>query len=202
MYTFYMQKSSSTPRWWDWSSIFILFFLVGIVASRIAATEWTPSLFLVQLITLIGLVTGTALGYTRFSLRITRWISFFYMVILLPLQWTLTIDQNFSLEEQLGSVYRQLLFSLADFFGRSPVEDPLFFIAFITSVMWVVSASAGFRLVREQNYLFAVLPSTVTLLIIQHYDNYIAGRLWMMALFTLLTLLLLGRINYLDNKKS
>lgn len=197
-----MRKSSSTPRWWDWPSIFILFSLVGIVASRIAATDWTPSLFLVQLITFFGLVIGSALGYTRFPLRVTRWISFFYMIILLPLQWTLAIDQNFSLEEQLGSVYRQLLFSLADFFGRSPVEDPLFFIAFITTVMWVVSTSAGFRLVREQNYLFVVLPSAVILLFIQNYDNAIAGRLWMMALFTLLTLLLLGRLNYLDNKKS
>ena len=197
-----MQKSSSTPRWWDWSSIFILFLLVGTAASRIVTTDWTPSLFLVQIITLFGLVIGTTLGYTRFSLRTARWVSFLYMIVLLPLHWTLVIEQNFSLEEQFETLFRRLFFSLADFFGRSPVKDPLFFIAFITIVMWIVGTSAGFRLVRDQNYLFAVIPSAVTLLVIQNYDNFVEGRLWMMALFTFLALLLLGRLHYLDNKKS
>jgi len=197
-----MQKSSQTLRWWDWSSIFILFLLLETVASRLVATNWTSFLFLGQTVTYLGYVIGTILGYTRFSSRLVRLISFLYMLILLPLQWTLVIDQDTTLEEQLMSVAGRLYFSLADFFARQPVEDPFLFIALITLAFWIISTSAGFRLVRKQNFLSAVIPSAVGLLVIQSYDNSVAGRIWIMAFYALLALLLLGRLNYLENKKS
>jgi len=202
MYTFNMQKSSQTLRWWDWSSIFLLFLLLETVATRLVTTNWTPFLFLGQTLTYFGFLIGTVLGYTRFSPRASRWVSFLYMVILLPLQWTLVIDQSASLEEQLWSVGGRLFFSFSEFFARHPVEDPLFFIALITFAFWVISSSAGFRLVRQQNYLMAVIPSAIALLMIQSYDNSVHGRIWIMAFYALIALLLLGRLNNLENKKS
>jgi len=202
VYTSPMQKSSPMRAWWDWSSIIILFFLLETVASRLVATNWTSFLFLGHIVTYIGYVIGTALGYTRFSPRRAQLISFLYMLVLLPLQWTLIIEQSLPLEEQLGSVFRRLYFSFIDFIVRSPVEDPFLFIAFITITFWIISAYAGFQLVRNQNYLLAVIPSAIGLLIIQNYDNFIEGRIWSLAFFTLLALLLLGRLNYLENKKS
>jgi transglutaminase-like putative cysteine protease len=197
-----MQKTSQTLRWWDWSSIFILFLLLETVATRLVTTNWTGFLFLGQTVTYLAFVIGTILGYTRFSPRLARWVSFLYMLILLPLQWTLMIDQNTSLEEQLLSVGGRLYFSLADFFARRPVEDPILFIAFISLVFWIISTSAGFRLVRKQNYLMAVVPSAVGLLMLQSYDNSVAGRIWILAFYAFLALLLLGRLNYLENKRS
>ena len=197
-----MQKSSRTLRWWDWSSIFFLFLLLETVASRLVTTNWTSFLFLGQTVTYISFVIGTALGYTRFSPRLSRLISFLYMLILLPLQWTLVIDQSTSLEEQLLSVGGRLYFSFADFFARRPVEDSFFFISLVTLAFWIISSSAGFRLVRNQNYLMAVIPSAVGLLLLQSYDNGVAGRIWIMAFYALIALLLLGRLNYLENKKS
>ena len=197
-----MQKSSRTLRWWDWSSIFLLFLLLETVASRLVTTNWTPFLFLGQTLTYFGFLIGTVLGYTRFSPRTARWVSFLYMIILLPLQWTLVIDQSASLEEQLLSVGGRLFFSFSEFFARHPVEDPLFFIALITLAFWIISSSAGFRLTRDQNYLMAVIPSAIALLVIQNYDNAVPGRIWIMAFYALIALLLLGRLNNLENKKS
>lgn len=202
MYTFSMQKSSQTLRWWDWSSVFLLFLLLETVATRLVTTNWTPFLFLGQTLTYFGFLIGTVLGYTRFSPRAARWISFLYMVILIPLQWTLIIDQSASLEEQLLSVGGRLIFSFGEFFARRPVEDPLFFIALVTLAFWIISSSAGFRLVRQQNYLMAVIPSAIALIVIQSYDNAVQGRIWIMAFFALIALLLLGRLNNLENKKS
>ncbi len=196
-----MQKSS-TPRWWDWYAVLILLLLLETVASRLVVTNWTSFLFLGQTIIYFGCVIGMILGYTRFSPRITRWISFLYMLILLPLQWTLVIDQSASLEEQLLSVSGRLFFSFSEFFARRPVEDPLFFIALVTLAFWVIGSSAGYRLVRNQSYLMAVIPSAVGLLIIQSYDNFIEGRIWIMAFFIFMALLLLGRLHNLENKKS
>jgi transglutaminase-like putative cysteine protease len=189
-------------RWWDWAAIGLHFVLLQTVASRLVATTWTPFLYLIQTFTYMGFVIGTALGYSTFQRRTVRWLTFFYMVILLPLQWTLVIDQNASLEEQLASVGGRLFFSTSDFLARRPVEDPLFFVALMSIAFWIISSWAGFALVRNQNYLGAILPAAIGLIIIQNYDGVAAGRLWFLAFFAFIALLLLGRLQFLQNKQS
>ena len=189
-------------RWWDWAAIGLHFILLQTVASRLVATTWTPFLYLIQTFTYMGFVIGTALGYSTFPRGIVRLLTFIYMLILLPLEWTLVIDQNASLEEQFASVGGRLFFATADFFARRPVEDPLFFVALMSIAFWMISSWAGFTLVRNQNYLGAVLPSAIGLIIIQNYDSGVAGRLWFLAFFAFIALLLLGRLQFLQNKLS
>jgi transglutaminase-like putative cysteine protease len=198
-----MEKLHSQPsRWWDWAAIGLHFILLETVASRLVATTWTPFLYLIQTITYMGFVIGTAIGYSRFQRHTVRWLTFFYMLILLPLQWTLVIDQNASLEEQFLSVAGRLFFSTSDFLARQPVEDPIFFVAVMSIAFWIISSWAGFALVRNQNYLGAVLPAAIGLLIIQNYDSSHATRLWFLAFFAFIALLLLGRLQFLQNKVS
>ncbi|HJR81816.1 MAG TPA: transglutaminase domain-containing protein [Anaerolineales bacterium] len=197
-----METPHTQSRWWDWAAVALLFVLLQTVAARLVATSWTPFLYLTQTCSYIGYVVGMALGYSQFHRRTVRWLSFFYMLLMLPLQWTLVIDQQVSLEEQLASVAGRLYFSVSDFLARQPVEDPFFFVAIMTIAFWAFSSSAAFQLTRHQNYLAAVLPSTVGLLIIQSYDNAVASRLWMLALYAFVALLLLGRLHFLQNQKS
>ena len=197
-----MERTSSAARWWDWASLALLFVMLETVASRLVATNWTPFLYLTQTATYIAFVAGMALGYSRFPRRLSHWLSATYMALMLPLQWTLVIDQNTSLEEQLTSVAGRLFFSTSDFFARRPVDDPLFFVVIMTIAFWYISSWAGYTLVRDQNYLGAALPAAIGLLIIQNYDNSIPGRLWFLAFFALAALLLLGRLHFLQNRKS
>jgi transglutaminase-like putative cysteine protease len=189
-------------RWWDWAAVALLFVLLQTVASRLVATAWTPFLYLTQTFTYLGFVIGTALGYSTFHRRTVRLLTFLYMVILLPLQWTLIIDQNASLEEQFASVGGRLYFSTSDFLTRQPVQDPIFFVALMSITFWVISSWAGFTLVRNQNFLGAILPAAIGLLIIQNYDGGVTGRLWFLAFFAFIALLLLGRLQFLQNKLS
>ena len=189
-------------RWWDWAAVALLFVLLQTVASRLVATTWTPFLYLTQTFTYMGFVIGTALGYSTFHRRTVRLLNFLYMVILVPLHWTLIIDQNTSLEEQFASVGGRLYFATSDFVTRQPVEDPIFFIALMSFAFWIISSWAGFTLVRNQNYLGAILPAAIGLLIIQNYDGRVAGRLWFLAFFAFFALLLLGRLQFLQNKIS
>jgi transglutaminase-like putative cysteine protease len=197
-----MEKSAAQSRWWDWAAIALLFVLLQTVAARLVSTSWTPFLYLTQTCTYIGYVVGAALGFSQFQRRTVRWLAFFYMLIMLPLQWTLVIDQQVSLEEQLGSVAGRLFFSTSDFFARRPVEDPFFFVAIMTIAFWIISSAAGFQLTRRQDYLASVLPSAIGLLVIQSYDNFVPGRIWILAFFAFIALLLLGRLNFLQNQKS
>ena len=202
MYTSKMQKVSGTTRWWDWTSVMVLFIIVETSASRLVTTNWTEFLFLGQTVAYIGFTVGAMLGYSRFSQKLSRWISFLYMIIFLPLQWTRLIDQATSLEEQFLSIGGRLFFSYSDFFAQREVEDPILFITLITVGFWIIGASAGFQLVRKQNYLAAVLPSAIALIFIHSYDNRLAGRIWIIAFFAFMALLLLGRLHHLANKKS
>jgi transglutaminase-like putative cysteine protease len=194
-----MKNESDTTRWWDWASVALLFLLLEIVASRLVATNWTPYLYLAQTSTYIAFVVGMALGYSQFSRRVSQWLSFLFMVLMLPLQWTLIIDQNVSLEGQLTSVAGRLFFSITDFFARRPVEDPLFFVVIMTIAFWFISSWAGFALVRNQNYLAAVIPCAIGFMTIQAYDR---THLWILAVFAFIALLLLGRMHYLKNRES
>ena len=197
-----MEKTSTPVRWWDWTSVVLLFFALEIIASRLVATTWTPFLYLTQTATYMAYVVGIALGYSRFSRRVAQWLSFAYMVIMLPLQWTLMIDQRASLEEQFLSVAGRLYYSTSDFLARQPVEDPIFFVVVMTFTFWFISSWAGFTLVRNQNYLGAIIPSAIGILIIQNYDRAATGRLWFIAFFALMALLLLGRLHFLQNQKT
>ena len=198
-----MEKSHiQDSRWWDWAAVGLLFVLLQTVASRLVATTWTPFLYLIQTFTYLGFVIGAALGYSHFRRGTVRWLTFIYMLILLPLQWTLVIDQQASLEEQFASVAGRLFFSTSDFFARQPVEDPIFFVALMSITFWIISSWAAFTLVRNQNYLGAVLPAAIGLIIIQNYDSSIPGRLWFLAFFGFIALLLLGRLQHLQNKIS
>jgi hypothetical protein len=146
-----MEKTSSPVHWWDWASIALLFVLLETLASRLVVTNWTPFLYLMQTATYMAFIVGSALGYSRFSRRIVQWLSPIYMLFVLPLQWTLAIDQHTSLEEQLLSVAGRLYYSTAAFLARRPVEDPLFFVIIMTITFWFVSAWTAFALVRNQN---------------------------------------------------
>jgi transglutaminase-like putative cysteine protease len=189
-------------RWWDWAAVGLLFVLLETVASRLVATSWIPFLYLIQTFAYMGFVIGTALGYSTFPRRTVRLLTFIYMIILLPLQWTLIIDQHASLEEQFASVGGRLYFAIADFFARQPVEDPIFFVALMSIAFWIISSWASFTLVRHQNYLGAILPAAIGLIIIHNYDSGVAARLWFLAFFAFIALLLLGRLHYLENKQS
>ena len=189
------------PRWWDWAAVGLLLVLLETLAARLVDTNWTPFLYLIETFTYIGFAIGIALGYSSFGRPAVRWLTLFYMLILLPLQWTLVIDQEASLEEQLSSVAGRLFFTTSDFLARRPVEDPLFFVAIMSIAFWMISSWAAFTLVRNQNFLGAVLPAAIGLLVIQGYDPR-ASRLWFLAVFAFFALLLLGRLQFLRNKSS
>ena len=132
------------PYWWDWSAVALLFILVQVCSSRLITTNWTPHLNFIQIFTSMGLAIGLALGYSQFKRKAARWISFGYMLFMLPLIWSRVIDEQVELDERLLSVGGRLLYSISEFLSRRPVEDPLFFVAIMSITFWVISASAGF----------------------------------------------------------
>ena len=197
-----MKKQQTPLHWWDWVSIGLLFILLQTVVSRLIATEWTDYLNFTQTVTTMGLVVGLALGYSRFAQKTTHWISFLYITVILPLTLIRVIDKQVDLDERFLSVGGRLLNSISELFANQPIKDPLFFVSIMCLVFWITSASAGFHLIRKQNFIASVLPASIGILVIQQYDNIPPGRLWMLGFFAFIALCLLGRMNFLQNQQK
>lgn len=195
-----MQTSSSLARrTWDWPAAILVFLLLQVAAARLVITGWTPFLFFTQTLSAFSVALGLALGYSIFRPRTVRWLVFFYSLVLLPWQLTLAVEAEAPFAERLASIGGRMWFSLIAFATRKPVDDALFFVAFVSLAYWIVGLTAGYALARHGNYLVAVLPAGLITLFVQLYDSYISVRIWGFGIYIFVALLLLGRMYFNHN---
>lgn len=195
-----MEKPST--RNWDWFSAGLLFLLLQITAGRLMIANWAPFLYFAETLATLGIVLGLALGTSRFKRSIVTWLVIDYTVIVLPWQWTVAVqsDINISFRDQLLMVASRLGIAFVQFIQRAPVNNSLFFVAFISLAMWIISITAGYWLMRHDNLLAAVIPSAVVMVIVQVYDDYFPLRSWWLAVYLFLVLLLIGRRYFLHSR--
>jgi transglutaminase-like putative cysteine protease len=177
-----------------------LFFLLQAAAARLVMTDWAPYLYFTQTLGALGVILGLALGVSSFGRRGVRRLAVLYSLVILPWQMTLAVEAQSSFADRLASIGGRLWFSTVQFVTRQPVEDAIFFVAFVSLVFWVVSVAAGYALARHENYLAAVLPGGLITVLVQVYDFYIPVRVWGFALYAFLALILLGRL-YLNHNR-
>jgi transglutaminase-like putative cysteine protease len=195
-------QTSSTPtrRAWDWPSAVIIFLLLQMAAARLVITDWTPYLFFTQTLSAFSVVLGLALGYSTFGKRTIRWLILLYSLVILPWQLTLAVDAEAPFLERLASIGGRLWFSLLDFVTRQPVDDAIFFVAFVSLAFWIVGLTSSYSLIRHGNYLAAVLPAGLITVLVHLYDYFIPVRIWGFGVYAFLALLLLGRMYFNRNR--
>jgi transglutaminase-like putative cysteine protease len=199
LYTHLMQKS--LPRNWDWMSVVLLVFMLQAAAARLVVTDWTDFLIFAQSLATMGTILGIALGYSEFQRR-TIWILILgYSITLIPWQMTVAIKGEI-LSEQLISVGGRFWNAILAIVRNEPVLDGLPFVIFISTVLWLIGIASGYWYIRHNNYLAGVLPGLIFLLIIYQYDPYYPKRNWLLGVYLLLGLMLLGRYYYLQNRES
>ena len=193
-----MEKSSTHN--WDWLSAGLLFLMLQVAAGRLMIANWAPFLYFAETLATLGTILGLALGTSRFSRHMMTWIVIGYTVMLLPWQWTAVIQSDIDFRERLYIVASRLAIAFVQFLQRVPVNDSFLFIAFISLVMWIVSLTAGYQLMRHDNLLAAVISSATVMVIVQVYDNYFSLRSWWLAAYLFLVLLLMGRRYFLRSR--
>jgi len=195
-----MEKSST--HGWDWLSAGLLFFMLQVTAGRLVIANWAPFLYFAETLTALGAVLGLAIGASRFNRNMVAWLAIDYTVMVLPWQWTVAVqsDIGISFREQLHTLASRLAIDFIQFIQRAPVSDSFFFVAFISLMMWIISLTAGYWLIRRDNLLVAVIPSAIVMMIVQVYDNYFSLRSWWLAIYLFLVLLLAGRRYFLRSR--
>jgi transglutaminase-like putative cysteine protease len=185
---------------WDWRAAFLTVALVAISSRRLAVTEWVPFLYFTQTVSVVGSILGLALGCSKFSRQTALRLAAGYTFVLIPAQLLSAIDGTGWLWQDVAALSNRLFISLDQFIQGRPVYDPLFFVSIVTLVYWMIGLSAGYWLTRHRNFLSVVLPSSVAILTVQAFDFAGDRHVWQLALFIFVSLLLLGRMYFLQNQ--
>ncbi len=201
-------EKSSTPiasnlqndRSWDWRAALLMIVLVEISSTRLVITEWVPFLYFTQTIAFIGTVLGLALGFSNFSRKVIIRLSFGYTLILLPAQLLNAIERTDWVWEDIVTLGTRLFTSLGQFIKGQPVYDQLFFASFVTLGYWIIGMCAGYWLIRHKDFLSAILPGGLAMLIVQNFDAGKTIRIWGLGFYIFMALLLLGRMYFLQNQ--
>jgi transglutaminase-like putative cysteine protease len=195
-----MQTSSAWRR--DGLSVLLILVAILTASARLVATDWAPFLYFTETMALLGALLGLGLGISRFDRRAVGWLGFAYTAVLLPWQMTAASGRGLPLTERLVVLSERLGAAFSLLFQREAVEDTILFLAFVTLGFWLIGLYSGYGLARHGNYLSAVLPAGTTLVVIQIYDAAAPPRLWFLAVYVFIALILLGRVNLLKNRES
>ncbi len=186
---------------WDWPAAVLLVLLVYVSAARLSITGWTTGLWSVEGISVLGTLLGLALGFSKFQTSPLRWLAAGYSLMILP--WVLggLIQGENTTIGQLASLAGRLAAANVSIWRGEPVTDSLFFVTLMCLLFWAIGLFSGYQSIRHSSTPAALIPALLPLLVVQYYDSYNAGRIWIVGLFFLLAIVLAGRLNFLENRK-
>jgi transglutaminase-like putative cysteine protease len=196
-------KELTAERWWDvWIAIFAMA-LVIMVSGRLWVTEWTGDLYIIVYLTFLAGLTGLGLGFSQFSPLTSALISTYYG--LFSIVWLLgtTISNEIPWRERILNHYGwRLRLSIEQFNAGQAVTDPILFLSIMAILLWLMSSTATFILVREGSVWPGLIPLGITLLVISHYDQDLARNMRFLMTFIFFTLVIIGRMNFLRQGKK
>jgi transglutaminase-like putative cysteine protease len=191
-------RTSTIRRWWDWPAALLLVGAILTAATRLASTEWTENLSIVQTTAFFGVIAGLALGASRYSSRITGLLATVYGGFIVCWQLGSILDENMLWSERLLTLLKRLGIIIYELVNHQTVLDSLLFIVLMNLLFWVLAAYAGYVLVRYADAWKAIVPSGLALFVIHYYDPLVARRTWYLAFFVFFGLVLVARMAFVQ----
>jgi transglutaminase-like putative cysteine protease len=173
--------------------------LVAIVtaATRLVVTRWTDFLPIIQTIAFLGVIAGMALGKSRFSPRLVFFFTICYGLFTVPWQLGSLYRRAVLWDERLTSIAGRLDSIINQLLSRQVVTDSLLFLALMGVLFWLLSAHAGYTLIRTGQAWQAVLPTGLAMFAIHSFDPLIVRRGLYLAVYIFFALVLVARMTFL-----
>jgi transglutaminase-like putative cysteine protease len=183
----------------DWLVAILFMFAMILASGRLILTGWTDNLMLVQGAAMLGTVLGLALAVSRFQARARRWLVAAYTPLVLT--WLLLgmASPVEMLQIRLLSLGGRVWFNLTQLVSAEEVADPILFIAFACLLIWFIGIFCGQAILQADRILAALIPPSLLILLIQIFDSYPPGKIWIIPVYFVTVLLLIGRKNYLSS---
>jgi transglutaminase-like putative cysteine protease len=190
----------TSTRLWDFPSAAFLILALSTASQRLYNTHWAEGLGSAIVLSFLGAILGLAIGFSKFKRGGVFWLTMGYgiPIVILMLDWILYA--GISWLERVANLSDRLAACLGLFFTRQPVQDTVLFVVFMALVFWIISMLAGYALTRFGNFIGAVLPAGLALVIIQLYDSAKGSSDALLAVYIFFCLLLLGRLTYVQRR--
>lgn len=172
-------------------------------AWRLQSTSWVEGLEHVRNVALAGVLIGLALGQSTFTRRAAILLSIGYMLAVLGWQWLAYIElpKEMWLGEKFEILFGRLWTGVRELLAKRPVEDPLFFVAYISLPYWLGGIYSGYQTTRYANALRALLPGGVLMFLIYLNHYSLTDYNWLFAAYFFAALLLISRLKYLADRR-
>lgn len=183
----------------DWLVAILFLFTMTFSSGRLVMTGWTDNLILAQGAAILGTILGLGLAVSQFQVRTRRWLVAVYTPFVVP--WLLLgMDSGAEpVETRLLSLAGRVWYSLGQLFTAQEISDPLLFISLVCLAFWFIGIFCGQAILHPGRLLAGLMPPSLATLLIQVFDGYPPGRIWIVSVYLAFVLLLIGRKNYLDN---
>ena len=183
-------------RWWNFSSIILLFFALILTSLKLQSTEWTENLGLLNLLTIFGFVLGIGLGYSKFNSFFVTIMITIYSFFFLPWTIGITYDSSIDWTSRLENILSRILFSAQQLQINVQIEDPILIYSLLALVIWFTSLFAGYFLVRESKPWFPLFISAIIIFTTEIYDQS-SNNLYT-GLFIFFILLLISKTSFME----
>jgi len=192
----------SSKRTWDWTVAGLFVTVILTAAVRLVATEWTTHLYFAETMGLLGACVGLALGTSRFRAALVRWLGLGYTLTILAFQMAVLSEMDITFGERLVEIGSRIGLAIQIVARGQELGDPILFISFIILTFWLVGIIGGYRLAHHRDLLTAILPSGLIILVIHIYDSTNPSRIWLLAFYLFLVILVMGRVHYLEDSRG
>jgi transglutaminase-like putative cysteine protease len=200
-----MITSLKQTRWWDLAAAALLLAALASVSVRLNNTDWTKYLDVTEILVIIGAILGFALGFTRFSSRISFIFAILYGIAFVPWQLSRAVEssgQDISWLQKMQIILIRLETVIGQLLRNEVVLDSIFFISLMAVLFWFIGVYSGYILIRHGNAWLALFPSGIALLVIHIFDPLKDGRIWYFAAFIFFSLMLIGRVAFLYHQEK
>ncbi len=180
--------------------LYLLLILVSAIG--LAAADWADHLALIPPLALLAVCTGAALARSRFSDGVSRLISSLYALFFIGWFLGLTMDPALSWMARASALFHRLGAFVSAFAASRPNPDTLMFVLIMAALYWLLASYGAVALFRRGHIWRAILPPGFALLLNAYYDLGHSRPGSYVAIYLLLTFLIIVRMELADRRSG
>lgn len=183
-----------------WLTVALLCAMVTVSGSGVAAAGWTETLQAVWLCAVIGVFAGLALAKSRFAGPVVLLFAVVYGLFVVGFFIGLDLEGNWN-RRSLELVIRLNNFIYKALFGGTS-RDYLPFPVSVSLIYWFIGVLSAYSVFKRGTVWPAVIPAGVGLLINAYYYLGPVRLDLYLAIYVLLALMFVARMNLLDRERE
>jgi hypothetical protein len=184
---------NKNARTWDLPAAVCLALIVFLSSYAMELTYWTYDLNRVTSLAMLGLLAGSLIGRSSFSLFFSRMLMSLYSAAFMILQFIIPLNNDPDWLVRVHQYLERVSFTLNQLARNIPLEDGILFLTGAGILFLYSSMIAGFRLMRFGNLWppFALICGFFYLT--QFYLPEFHRNYYSIAIFTILVVFFIGR---------